>query len=56
MGHGQLILPHVSGPVDMRDRLTAVTRKEYLWHNGAAAVGALILLFIHRLSQLIGGL
>lgn len=56
MGHGQLILPHVSGPVDMRDRLTAVIREEYLWHNGAAAVGALILLFIHRLSQLIGGL
>jgi len=32
----------------MRDRLTAVTREEYLLHSGAAAIDALILVFIHR--------
>ena len=44
-------IAHLSGPVDMRDRLTAVTQEEYLLHSGAAAVGASILVFVYLLSQ-----
>ena len=56
MANSSTRIAYLSGPVDMCDRLTAATRQEHLLHSGAAAVGALILVFIHLLSQLIGDL